>query len=192
MELDIADDSTISSATAQITNEFGHLDVLVNNAGIAANQEEVDREILRKVFETNVFGTMLLSNALMPLLKESARPKIVNVSSVMGSIAMKLDTSVPFHQVGVEVYRMSKAAVNMLSAHQQTVMKEFGGLAFSYCPGRVATNLDGGADLSEEERRNAGMDTPEFSAKGLAEVVEGKRDSEVGKFIASRNLQHPW
>jgi NAD(P)-dependent dehydrogenase (short-subunit alcohol dehydrogenase family) len=168
------------------------LDVLFNNAGIAANQEKVDREILRKIFETNVFGTMLLSNALMPLLKKSKQPRIINVSSVMGSIGMKLDTSVPFHQVGVEVYRMSKAALNMLSAHQYTVMKEFGGIAFSYCPGRVATNLDGGADMSEEERKEAGMDTPEFSAKNLVEVVDGKRDGEVGKFIASRNVQHPW
>ncbi|GKT61785.1 short-chain dehydrogenase [Colletotrichum tofieldiae] len=185
--LDVTSDDSIEAAAAKIEADFGRLDVLVNNAGIG-NNNPVTREVLRTSFDTNVFGVLLLSNALTPLLKLSKSPKIINVSSEMGSIAAKLDPTNPWSKVPVEVYRMTKAALNMLTACQYVDLKEFGVKAWSFCPGYVVTDIGG----DREFRKSQGADSSETSAQGILEIVEGKRDAEVGKFLGRYGKQIPW
>jgi NAD(P)-dependent dehydrogenase (short-subunit alcohol dehydrogenase family) len=185
--LDVSDDDSIEAAAANIKADFGRIDVLVNNAGIVI-PDPITRESLRKVFDTNVFGVLLLTNAVTPLLKASKSPKIINVSSGMGSITLKLDPTSHLHKMPGEVYRMSKAALNMLTACQHVMIQEIGGTAWAYCPGYVITDLTN----DRENRKNQGAESSETSAQGILEIVEGKRDGEVGKFIARYGQQFPW
>ena len=185
--LDVSKDESIEAAVATIKSTFGRIDVLVNNAGIDI-LGPTTRDTLRTAFDTNVFGVMLLTNAVMPLLKASSSPKIINVSSEIGSITLKLDPTNLYHKLPAEVYRMTKAALNMLTACQHVALQEFGGTAWAYCPGYVVTNLSG--DI--EERKKHGAESSETSAQGILEIVEGKRDEEAGKFITKYGKQFPW
>lgn len=149
--LDVSKDDTIEPAAAKIKEDFGHLDVLVNNAGIVT-PDPTTRESLRTAFDTNVFGAILLADAVGSLLKDSKSPKIINVSSVMGSIAMMMDPNEPYSSMIAKVHRTS-------------------------CPGYVIT--DSGGDI-ESRKRGGYAESPETSAKVIMEIIESKRDSDVG------------
>ncbi|KAH8600220.1 short-chain dehydrogenase [Bisporella sp. PMI_857] len=187
VSLDVSKDDSIETAVAKIKADFGHLDVLVNNAGIVT-PDPTTRESLRTAFDTNVFGVLLLTDAVTPLLKASKSPKIINVSSELGSIALRLDPTNPSHKIPGEVYRLTKAALNMLTACQHVTIQEFNGTAWAFCPGYVVTDLVG----DREERKKRGAESSETSAQGILEIVEGKRDAEVGKFVTKYNKQFPW
>ncbi|CAO2652655.1 Nn.00g009380.m01.CDS01 [Neocucurbitaria sp. VM-36] len=191
LHLDTTSDSSIHSAAHQLEQDFPRLDVLVNNAGICPETPDAPwptRSTLRSTFETNVFGPTILTAALTPLLQRSPAPKIINVSSALGSIAALSDHAGAFSSVPYPAYRMSKAALNMLTAYQYFHLKEFGCKVWTYCPGYVVTDL--GRD--REKREELGMESSETSAVGVVEIVEGKRDGEVGGFIGRRGLRHEW
>jgi len=187
IDLDVTKDISIQLAATQIRVQYGRLDVLVNNAGIALHGPDT-RELLRTTFDTNAFGPLLLTNAVMPLLKKSKAPKIINVSSKLGSIALKFDPTDSDPGLPGEAYRMSKAALNMLTACQHVELQEVGGKAWAYCPGYVITDIWGDKDVREKN----GVESSETSAQGIVEIVEGKRDAEVGKFITRYGQQYPW
>ncbi|KAF1844464.1 NAD(P)-binding protein [Cucurbitaria berberidis CBS 394.84] len=191
VQLDANDDSSITAAAKKLKEDFGRLDVLINNAGVCpetAEDQWPSRENFRSIFETNVFGPTILTETLIPLLKASKSPKIINVSSSLGSIAAISDHSGSFSAVPYPAYRMSKAALNMLTAYQYYHLEQFGVKVWSYCPGYVVTDL--GRD--REQREKMGMESSETSAQGIVEIVEGKRDAEVGTFIARRGEQYQW
>ncbi|KAF2864949.1 short chain dehydrogenase [Massariosphaeria phaeospora] len=188
LELDVTNDEQIAAAAKKIESDFGRLDILVNNAGIVAM--EVSRDTLRSTFETNVFGPMLLTQALLPLLKKSKNPKVINVTSELGSITQRADPKSPYYKMPADMYRMSKAALNMLAMGQQATFSEFGGKVWAYCPGYVITDLTGAED--RQNRKDRGAESSETSAQGILEVVEGKRDAEAGCFIARYGKQSPW
>ncbi|KAH7389995.1 hypothetical protein BKA66DRAFT_489494 [Pyrenochaeta sp. MPI-SDFR-AT-0127] len=191
IHLDANDDDCITSAAKSIQQEFGRLDVLVNNAGICPETFEPQwpsRETLRSTFETNVFGPSMITEALVPLLKLSKAPRVINVSSVMGSIAAISDHSGGFSGFRVPAYRMSKSALNMLTAYQYYQLKEFGFKIWTFCPGYVVTDLA----RDREQRPANGAESSETSAKGIWEIVEGKRDGEVGTFIGRYGQQYQW
>jgi NAD(P)-dependent dehydrogenase (short-subunit alcohol dehydrogenase family) len=195
--LDQNEDASISSAVEQIKKEFGRVDVLVNNAGVCLpdDQEWAPRETLRATFETNVFGVMLLTEALIPLLKASKNPKVINVTSGLGSItglSPDLDSNnilSNFKHVPSPGYRMSKAALNMLTAYQYARLKQDGFKIWAYCPGYVATDL-----TNDREAREAMQwcESSETSAQGILEIVQGERDGEAGKFITKNGGGYPW
>lgn len=192
VQLDYTDDASILSAAKQIESEFGRLDVLINNAGICPEKGDAQwpgRDTLRSIFETNVFGPSILTGALVPLLKKSSAPKIVNVSSSLGSISMVAAHSEEmFSAVKYPAYRMSKAALNMLTAYQYFQLKDDGFKIWTYCPGFVVTDL--GND--REDRVKNGVQSSETSAQGILEILEGKRDAEVGTFIARYGEKYDW
>jgi len=157
---------------------------------MAGSAAPATRENLRAVFETNVNGPTLVTQALLPLLKASKSPKIINVSSGLGSIGMRSDPENFMYSVDFEVYRMSKAALNMLTACHAANFKDFGTKVWSYCPGFVVTNLTG-----EEDRQNRvdmGAESSETSAQGILEIVRGDRDKEAGTFVTRRGQAYPW
>ena len=113
--IDVTDAATVQSAAQHLASEVGALDVLVNNAGIAGQQErpgEATIEDMRHVFETNVFGVARVLRAFTPLLEASAVPVVVNVSSAVGSLTRNADPGAPWSLLA---YPMSKAALNMLT-----------------------------------------------------------------------------
>lgn len=120
--LDVTDDASVAAAAREVTQSEGRLDVLINNAGIptASGQRalpsETDLEDMRAVYEVNVFGTMRVTNAFLPLLRRSPAARIVNVSSEIGSMGSTTSPTSPVSSTPPSAqYSSSKAALNMVT-----------------------------------------------------------------------------
>jgi NAD(P)-dependent dehydrogenase (short-subunit alcohol dehydrogenase family) len=191
LELDISSDASISAAAKTLSADFGRLDVLINNAGISARPDPgLPRAKILEIYNTNAVGPMLLTEALTPLLKASSNPRVINVSSVLGSVTERFDPKSGAYNSPWDAYRMSKAALNMATACQHKALGQFGCKVWAFCPGFVITNLSGEAD--RQWRKDNGGESSETSAQGILEIVEGKRDSEVGTFIARYGKSYRW
>jgi NAD(P)-dependent dehydrogenase (short-subunit alcohol dehydrogenase family) len=152
VKLDVTKQEDIDVAASMIEKEFGKLDVLVNNAGVmiekgwtknTTSQTTVDD--LRATFETNLFAAFALTKAMLPLVKLSSAGRIVNVSSILGSVSMQATKGSPTYATKLFAYNASKAALNVLTislAHelQGTKIK-----VNSAHPGWVKTDLGGNA-----------------------------------------------
>lgn len=193
LQLDITDPASIAAAKATISAEHGKLDVLINNAGIIAYSETDLMASLRRTFETNVFGTMLLTETLVPLLQQSSAPYLIYVSSSQGSITSRLDPTNEYRHIRGETYRMSKAAVNMLAACHR----------FNFDPRQEQKNGDGNGDLGwgckvvafdpgwcvtdltgtkgREMRTKGGARSAREPADALVEIVLGRKDADIEK-----------
>lgn len=144
--LDVTDEQSVTAAAASIAK----LDVLVNNAGISdAGQPPTDTDLdtLRRVYETNVFGVVAVTNAFLPALRRSAAPRIVNVSSGTGSLGWSTGPNPQFDHRLVQgmsaAYRSSKAALNSLTVfYAQTLETEGSFKVNALAPGLRATNLN--------------------------------------------------
>ena len=201
IQLDVTDPSSIAAAKQTISTQFGHIDALVNNAGIAAptdpNLSVVDQ--YRAIFETNVFGVAALTEAFLPLLSRSPpqaqdsiySPRLVFVSSGLGSLAYAADPDKPYYAIDAVPYRASKSALNMLMLQYAKTLgkedEEKGGSikVFGLCPGFCATDLGG----NPENARKYGAVEPEIGAQVIVDVVLGKRDEDVGKVVYAEGLR---
>lgn len=180
LQIDVTDNESVQAAKKRIETDFGKLDVLLNNAGILVHNPDLDLlTSLRQSFETNVFAQMLLTELFEPLLKKSANPYVIYVSSEMGSITRRLDPEFPFRQIRGEPYRMSKAALNMLSACHRYNFAEWGCKVLAFNPGWCVSNLTG--PKGREMRQKGGARDPKEPAKALTEIVLGKRDADIEK-----------
>lgn len=135
-----------AAAAKQISEEFGHLDVLVNNAGIADREDgpasSVSIETLRRTFETNFFGTVAFTQPLLPLLRAAESARIVNVSSALGSIAVNGDPGTPYYHAKILAYNASKAALNMFTVGLAYDLRDTRIKVNSVCPGYIATDMN--------------------------------------------------
>ena len=138
VQLDVTDDGSVDAALATIAEREGHLDVLVNNAGVSTSVD-VSAPEAERVFDTNVIGIVRVTQAALPLLEQSATPVVVNVSSALGSFwAVTNPERRQFHFPAV-VYGASKAAVSMLTVQYA---KSLPGIKFHAVePGFTATDL---------------------------------------------------
>ncbi|HEX7302013.1 SDR family oxidoreductase [Lentzea sp.] len=141
--LDVTDDESVAAAVALFGGRFGRLDVLVNNAGIAGAWPTAPSAAtpagLREVLDTNVIGVVRVTNAMLPLLRRSARPRIVNQSSHLSSLTLQTSPDVDFGDID-GVYMPSKTFLNAVTvqyAKELTGMKVNG-----CCPGYVATDFN--------------------------------------------------
>ncbi len=118
IQLDVIDDQSVKSAAETILDQEGHLDILINNAGISGGFTKV-RDIkpkdMEKVYQTNVFGIVRVTNQFIPLLEKSEQPVIVNVSSGLGSFGMVTNEETMESKVNSLAYCSSKSAVTMLT-----------------------------------------------------------------------------
>jgi NAD(P)-dependent dehydrogenase (short-subunit alcohol dehydrogenase family) len=144
--LDVTDPATVAAAAARLDASFGRLDVLVNNAGIAGAgivpPSATTVEAVREVFDTNVYGAIRVTNAMLPLLLRSSAPRIVNVSSRVGSLAVQSDPAGPLSVIPPTVaYPMSKTALNAVTVQYA---RELAGrvLVNAADPGYCATDLN--------------------------------------------------
>ncbi len=149
VHLDMALPATFRAAAQFIAETYGKLDALINNAGIGPDNgqkpSEVPMALIRETFETNVFGLLELTQALLPLLRKSDAGRIVNVSSILGSLSLNADPSAQLGDWRSFGYNGSKAAVNMFTATLAFELKDTPIKVNSAHPGWVKTDLGGDA-----------------------------------------------
>jgi NAD(P)-dependent dehydrogenase (short-subunit alcohol dehydrogenase family) len=150
--LDVTDAETVNGTAAWIDAEFGRLDVLVNNAGISPARDRqragaVDLDVVRALFETNLFGVITVTETMLPLLRRSAAARIVNVSSGTGSLGWMTDRDHYFWTLPGSVgYPVSKTALNGLTVQYAKALAGDKILVNAVAPGACATDFIAGLD----------------------------------------------
>jgi NAD(P)-dependent dehydrogenase (short-subunit alcohol dehydrogenase family) len=187
LKLDVTNAQDREAAAKTITDKFGKLDILVNNAGVgpqggllAPKTIHTTEEELQNVFGTNLFATIAVTRSLLPLLKKSEAGRIVNLSSIMGSLTLQADPNGP---IGFKpfAYDASKAALNAFTIHLAAELKDTRIKVNSAHPGWVKTEM--GSD-------RAPMEIPE-GAKTSVDLALLGPDGPSGRFI-HLGKELPW
>lgn len=148
LELDVTDEKSIHRAATTVTQQFGHLDVLINNAGIALDNYEkpstLPIDIIRKDFDVNFFGLVMVTQAFIPLLRQAPFAKILNISSTVGSLTLASDPTTSIYQHSAMGYQASKTAVNMFTVDLANELKTTNVTVNAINPGWVETTFAGG------------------------------------------------
>ncbi len=165
LRLDVRDTRRIPVAVAEVLDELGRIDVLVNNAGVLIDATEsisaVPEGVVRDTLATNVFGPLLMIQAVLPTMRRQNYGRIVNMASTLGSFADITDPDSPYAAVNSPAYRLSKGALNLLTV---LAARELAGediLVNSACPGWVRTDM--GSDRAPVAVED-GADTPVWLA----------------------------
>ncbi|MFF8942253.1 SDR family NAD(P)-dependent oxidoreductase [Streptomyces sp. NPDC014864] len=178
VQLDVTDDASVAAAVKAMEADGG-LDVLINNAGIEARgphnevtgAADVTAAMMREVFETNVFGTVRVTHAFLPLLRRSASPVVVNVSSGLASLAHMADPDHPAAAYPGVAYPASKTAVNMITLQYA---KAFPAMRVNAVePGFTKTDLNG----------NTGIQTVEEGAEIIVRMAQLGPDGPTGGYF---------
>ncbi len=148
LAIDVTDAGSIAAATAQIGRLHGRLDILINNAGILDYAVETGPasttvDTFRRVFETNFFGLVAVTQAFLPLLKKSAAGRIVNLSSILGSIGEHADRNSSIYGMNFSAYDTSKAAVNLYTVELSQALAGTAIKVNCVHPGWVKTDMGG-------------------------------------------------
>lgn len=192
--LDVTDPAAVTRAARWVEERFGHLDVLVNNAGISGSGQvspadaldqvpsAVDLDIVRAVFETNVFGVITVTNALLPLLRRSSAPRIVNVSSAAGSLTIASNPDGPLSGLPASAaYTPSKTALNALTVQYANELRKDGILVNAADPGFVDTDIN----------NHTGYLTTEQGVAAVVRLATLDADGPTGGFF-STDGPLPW
>lgn len=173
--LEVTDAASVAAAADLVEREYGHLDVLVNNAGIiradgAGLPSQTTLDTLREVYETNVFGVVAVTNALLPLLRRAPAARIVNVSSEVGSIAVMTDPQGALFALTSIPYPSSKTALNMVTAMYAKELRDTPIKVNAANPGYCATDLN----------HHSGFRTPEEGAEVSVHLATLPADAPSG------------
>ena len=178
--LDVTDSKSVRQAADWIEKEYGRLDILVNNAGIVPKTRggppsETDLDAMREVYETNVFGVILVTNAMLPLLRRAPAARIVNVSSEVGSITSMTDPSSPLARMPAGLaYPSSKSALNMITAMYAKQLRDTPIKVNAANPGYTKTDLNGNSGFrSVAEGAEASVHLATLDADGPSGVLWG-------------------
>ncbi len=172
LKFDITSAADHKAAHDYFNSKYGRLDILVNNAGIAAgvfpgtgpehSANAVPLDTLHKVFETNFFSQVALTNALLPLLNKSPAGRIVNLSSILGSLTLHADPNSPIYHAKSFAYDASKTALNAYTVHLAYELRDTNIKVNSAHPGWVKTDMGGEQapmELSEGGKTSAALAT---------------------------------
>jgi NAD(P)-dependent dehydrogenase (short-subunit alcohol dehydrogenase family) len=158
VRLDVTDDASVLAAAETIRAQAGHLDILVNNAGIlgeVTSPEEMTVEHMRPVYETNVFGTVRVTHAFLPLLRAGEVPSVINVTSGVGSFTLIHDPNRVESRYPLAAYGSSKVAVTMLTMQYARTIPD---IRFNVVdPGQSATEFTGGLGHSVRDGADAAV-----------------------------------
>lgn len=154
--LDVTDANSIAAAVRQVEAKHGHLDILVNNAGVLADdaQKKPSEQSLatwHKTFDTNVFGLVAVTQAFLPLLRKSEAGRIVNVSSILGSIELHNDPKSPIYDYKIPAYNVSKSAVNAWTVQLAHELRDTNIKVNTIHPGSVKTDMNAAGSIEVEE-----------------------------------------
>ncbi|WP_280454327.1 SDR family NAD(P)-dependent oxidoreductase [Nocardia brasiliensis] len=186
VQLDVGDDGSVAAAVEAIEADGG-LDVLVNNAGIAKEWGSTDivgaadlsAELLQQTFETNVFGMVRVLHAFLPLLRRSAAPVVVNVSSGLASLTRVTTPGTPAYAYPGVAYPASKAAVNMITVQYAKALPSMRINAVE--PGFTKTGLNG----------HTGRQTVEQGAEIIVRMAQVGIDGPTGGYFSAEGIL-PW
>jgi NAD(P)-dependent dehydrogenase (short-subunit alcohol dehydrogenase family) len=182
VQLDVTDQSTIVTAADTMTQRHGHIDVLINNAGIVGPRKaapDITGDDAEVVFRTNFVGAIRVVHAFLPLLQKSPAPQIVNVSSGLGSFAATHDEARVEYSVVAPLYCSSKAALTMLTTQYA---KALPGICINAVdPGFTATDLND----------HRGTQSVEEGTDAIVRIVSLGRKAPTGVFV-DRNGTVPW
>ena len=179
VQLDVTDDASVHDALATIGAAEGRLDVLVHNAGILAG-EALDGPTALRAFDTNAVGIVRVTQAALPLLRKSANPTVVTVSSSAGSFWAVNNPDRPEYQLPLALYSASKAAATMLTVQYAKVNP---GIKFNAVePGTTATDMTAAFGIGR---------LPEESAKTIVRLATLAADGPTGTF-QDENGAVPW
>jgi NAD(P)-dependent dehydrogenase (short-subunit alcohol dehydrogenase family) len=185
VQLDLVRPETIAAAAASIASQFQHLDILVNNAAILDPADgppsSADLNSVRRVMETNFFGTLAVTQALLPLLRKAKAARIVNLSSGLASLVKNSDPDWSFASFKFIGYNTSKAALNMLTIQLAYELRGTGIKVNSVSPGFVATDMND----------HRGTQTVEEGAEGPVHLALLPPDGPTGGFF-DKDGPHPW
>ncbi|MGB7359379.1 MAG: SDR family oxidoreductase [Mycobacterium sp.] len=188
VRMDVTDSVSVAAAVEEVDRTHGRLDILVNNAAITRGHDPastVTAEDMRRTYETNVFGVATVTNALLPLLRRSSAPRIVNVSSGMGSIAMIADPGIEVTKLNEAAYQSSKAALNALTVLYANELRSDGIKVNAVCPGYRATELNGGLPTP-------GAGEPAEGAEVAVAMATIGEDGPSGHFHSDSGAVYPW
>jgi NAD(P)-dependent dehydrogenase (short-subunit alcohol dehydrogenase family) len=182
--LDVTNGETIQKAVAEVKARFGKLDILVNNAGIIVDDlakapSEQTLDAWRQTFDTNLFAVVEVTQAFLPLLKAAPAARIVNVSSLLGSITMHVDPTSPIYSFKVPAYDASKSALNSWTVHLAYELRDTPIKVNVVHPGYVQTDMNSGQgeiDVPTGAKSSVGMaligaDGPSGSFTYLGETL---------------------
>jgi len=183
--IDVTDEETLETAAKYVEENFGKLDVLVNNAGIAveygADSTDINMETIRQTFDTNFFGVIAVTRAFLPLIKKSESGRIVNVSSGLGSLTQNSDPEWGFSGVKPLGYNSSKAALNMFTVILADELKTANIKVNAADPGYTATDLN----------QNSGPKTVEQGASIIFDLATLPDDGATGGYFDDQGVV-PW
>jgi NAD(P)-dependent dehydrogenase (short-subunit alcohol dehydrogenase family) len=198
LQLDVTDQASIIAAAERVRDEFGRLDVLVQNAAISNTNKlpgqsveeyakttrpsNVSLDEMRAVWNTNVFGVLAVYQAMLPLLRKTPGACIVNVSSGVGSLTTNSDPAFPYRSIFGPVYPASKTALNALTVAMAIELEPEGIKVNAVSPGFTKTNLNG----------YAGTETVEAGAREAVRVALLGADGPTSTFTRWENGTIPW
>jgi len=197
VQIDVTDRASISAVAAYIRQEFGRLDLLVNNAAISNTQKgdlslaeyakistasTASIDEIKAVWETNVFGTLAVYQEMLPLLRESEDARIVNVSSGVGSLATNADPNFYYRHFYSPVYSASKAALNAVTLAMMIELEQTNIKINLVSPGFTKTNLNG----------YEGTESLEDGSREVVRVALLGPDGPTGTFTRWENSNIPW
>ncbi|GLY77345.1 SDR family oxidoreductase [Actinoallomurus iriomotensis] len=187
VHLDVTDPDTIKAAAGLIDAEYRRLDVLVNNAGISRDRPHPPAELpvaaLRETYETNVFGVVAVTNAMLPLLRRSPAGHIGNVSSGLGTVGFLTDPDSPlWRYANLLGYNSSKAALNAITLIYAHSLRDAGIRVNALSPGFCATDLNG----------HAGHLSADEGGAHIARQALSPGEDTTGVFLNENGGTHPW
>lgn len=178
IQLDVTDENSVRNARTEIEKKRDSLDVLINNAGINGGAPytalEANPKQFQDTFNTNVFGVASVTQAFIDLLKKSPEPRIVNVSTSVGSLTLQSDPDwMGYHFAKYAVYGASKAALNMLTVHLAYELRDTAFKVNAVCPGYTKTDFTGfnGGEV-------------EIAGKRIVKYALLDKDGVTGNFIS--------
>src|SRR6202453_4701674 len=198
LQLDVTDQASAAAAAERVRNEFGRLDVLVQNAAISNTSKlpgqsvaeyaattrpsNVSLDEMRAVWDANVFGVLAVYQAMLPLLRESPNARIVNISSGVGSLTANADPTYRWRSIFGPVYPGSKTALNAITLAMAIEMESTGIKVNAVSPGFTKTNLN----------NYSGTETVEEGAREAVRVALLGPDSPTGTFTHATLGTIPW
>ncbi len=181
IQLDVTNDKSVQQARVEIGKKTKVLDILINNAGIYGGypQEALNSTIdqFKETYDANVYGVVRVTQAFIDLLKISAEPRIVNVSSSQGSITLHSDPTYKYYDYKAAVYLSSKSAMNMYTVVLAYELKKSNFKINAVCPGYTKTDFNG----------HRGPGSVEDAGKRIVKYALIDKEGPTGKFFSEEN-----